>query len=52
MRSHHHDFAESTQKMMQTKYNEHYQRPPSNFQTQENLMDKVVALRTSNIVLG
>lgn len=51
MRSHHHDFAETTQKLMQTKYNEEY-RPPNHFDAPENLAERAVALRKSNIILG
>ncbi|KAM3126821.1 hypothetical protein pb186bvf_021075 [Paramecium bursaria] len=50
MRAHHHNFAESDHKMMQTHYNQQYSKPEMTYQKQENNMDRV--LRSSNIVFG
>ncbi|CAD8104080.1 unnamed protein product [Paramecium sonneborni] len=50
MRSHHHNFAETTHKMMQTNYNEQYQ--PQQFEIKQDLAEKARQLRVSNIFLG
>lgn len=56
MRAHHHNFAETQAKMMQTHYNAQYQGYPQESLLQsknkEELMERVVGLRQSHIILG
>ncbi|CAK84478.1 unnamed protein product (macronuclear) [Paramecium tetraurelia] len=50
MRSHHHNFAESSHKMMQTNYNQQYQ--PQQLEPKQDLAERARQLRVSNIFLG
>ena len=56
MRAHHHDFAESKNKIMRTFYNEQYQQYDASKigheQTQKEIQDRAVGLRQSHIILG
>ncbi|CAK61976.1 unnamed protein product (macronuclear) [Paramecium tetraurelia] len=50
MISHHHNFAETSHKMMQTNYYEQYQ--PQQLEPKQDLAEKARLLRVSNIFLG
>ncbi|CAD8079471.1 unnamed protein product [Paramecium primaurelia] len=50
MRSHHHNFVETTQKMMLTNYNEQYQ--PQQLEPKIDVAERARQLRVSNIFLG
>ncbi|CAD8205244.1 unnamed protein product [Paramecium pentaurelia] len=50
MISHHHNFAETSHKMMQTNYFEQYQ--PQQLELKQDLVEKARQLRVSNIFLG
>ncbi|CAK65311.1 unnamed protein product (macronuclear) [Paramecium tetraurelia] len=50
MRSHHHNFAETTHKMMQSNYYEQYQ--PQQLEPKQDVTERARQLRVSNIFLG